>query len=143
MDNILPSSYHESLKRYWRRRKYQRVYGKRKIQVLRLGGGAASHSQRRRLFWRIRRIPRLRLKIISPIKLLRKFHDAYVNMMICLANKIVNSSSNGGLLRGKKVAKAREIMVSSGEEVVDARLVMEIYKKLTASRQLISTDDQL
>ncbi|KAJ4709862.1 Transcriptional repressor NrdR like [Melia azedarach] len=135
---IFPLAYYARLKRYSRRRKYQRIYGarsthgKRKLQVLRLGGGAASP----RRFWRIRTISKLRLKIFSPIKLLAKFHQAYVDMMICLANKMANSTSNGGFLRGKKVAKAQQVsLVSSGEEV-DSKLVMEIYKNLAASRQL-------
>lgn len=140
---ILPYEYHESWNRYWRRRKYrQRIKGgsqgkRKKPHVLRLGGDDAPRQRR----WRLRRITKLRWKIISPIKLLAKLQDAYVDMMICLAKKLANSSSNGGFLKGKKVTKSPQasLVVSFGEQV-DSRLVMEIYKQLAASRQL-STED--
>lgn len=139
---ILPAGeYFESLRRHWRRRKYQRISGathsKRKLQVLRLGGGAADAPRRRRL-WRIRRIPKLHWKIVSPIKLLAKLSDAYAGMMICLANKM----ANGGFLRGKKPAKPRHLVWASTGDQVDTRLVEEIYKQLVASRRL-STEMQL
>lgn len=140
---ILPYEYHENWKRYWRRRNYrQRIKGgsqgkRKKAHVLRLGGDDAPRQRR----WRLRRITKLRWKIISPIKFLAKLQDAYVDMMICLAKKLANSSSNGGFLKGKKVTKSPQasLVVSFGEQV-DSRLVMEIYKQLAASRQL-STED--
>lgn len=138
--DIVHLAYHERLNRYWRRRKYQRIngasHGKRKLKILRLGGGAADAP--RRHLWRIRRVPKLHWKMISPIKLLAKIRDAYVGMMICLANKMANTDINGGLFKSKKnIAKQREvsILVSSGEQV-DSRLVLEIYNRLAASRQL-------
>ncbi|KAJ4709864.1 Transcriptional repressor NrdR like [Melia azedarach] len=128
---ILSLAYYESLKRYWRRRKYQRINGvkRKKLRILRLGGGGSP-----RRIWRIRRRnPKQHLKLISPIKLLEKFHEAYVGMMIAVAKKMANPNSNNG---GKKVAKDRQVsLVSSGEEV-DSKMVVEIYKKLAASRQL-------
>lgn len=138
--DIVHLAYYERLNRYWRRRKYQRIngasHGKRKLKILRLGGGAADAP--RHHLWRIRRVPKLYWKMISPIKLLAKIRDAYVSMMICLANKMANTDINGGLFKSKKnIAKQREvsILVSSGEQV-DSRLVLEIYNRLAASRQL-------
>ncbi|KAF5745238.1 hypothetical protein HS088_TW07G00821 [Tripterygium wilfordii] len=125
---------YDNLKRYWRRRQYQRLFNnKRNIKVVRLGGGeggggSANGGRRRRI--RIL-IPRLRLKFLSPIKLLAKFHDAYVAMMVRLA---INAN-NAKLFAGKKVARTSQqvSMVASGEQV-DTKLVLEIYKRLAASR---------
>ncbi|XP_021912198.1 uncharacterized protein LOC110825955 [Carica papaya] len=119
----------ESLKRYWRRRKYQRLHGstKKKLKLARLGAGA-------RRLWRMRRIPKL--KLASPIKVLAKFHDAYIDMMIRLVTNLGKANQNGSF-RGNKVAKERDLTVSyCGDEVVDSRLVLEIYKRLAANREL-------
>lgn len=133
---ILPAGeYFESFRRHWRRRKYQRISGathsRKKLPVLWLGGGSPDAPRRRRL-WRIRRIPKLHWKIVSPIKLLAKLNDAYAGMMICLANKM----ANGGFLGGKKPAKPRHLVWASTGDQVDTRLVAEIYKHLVASRRL-------
>lgn len=134
---ILPAGeYFESFRRHWRRRKYQRISGathsRKKLPVLWLGGGSPDAPRRRRRLWRIRRIPKLHWKIVSPIKLLAKLNDAYAGMMICLANKM----ANGGFLGGKKPAKPRHLVWASTGDQVDTRLVEEIYKHLVASRRL-------
>lgn len=132
---ILSFAYYESLKRYWRRKKYQRISGashfQKKLKMVSLGGASAT----RRLD-RIRTTPKRRQ---LPIKLLANFHDAYARMMICVANKIANSNSNEGLCRGKKVAKARQVSVVSSGEEINSKLFMEIYERIVAARQL-STD---
>ncbi|KAF5470336.1 hypothetical protein F2P56_010856 [Juglans regia] len=117
MEIVNPSAYYENLKRYWRRRRYQRLNGenysnKRKLKITRLGG--SGHRRQ----WRIRSTPKLRLSfIVSPIKLLAKFHDSYVNMMLRLAGN-VGKSNSVDLFGGKRVPKGRQIsMVSGGEEV--------------------------
>ncbi|KAJ0094838.1 hypothetical protein Patl1_15088 [Pistacia atlantica] len=154
---ILPLAYYENLKRFLRRRKYQRLnstlsssssspthqLNKKKLKISRLGGCRINSTRR---LWRIRRrTPKLHFKIVStPIKYLAKFHDKYVDIMISVAKKVVNPNSIGGFLGGRRAAKARHFaLVSSSEEVVDSRLVMEMYKKLTASRQLSSGDELL
>lgn len=132
---ILSFAYYESLKRYWSRKKYQRISGaghcKKKLKVVRLGGAAATPR-----LYRIRTTPKQRpLKLVWPIKLLAKFHDAYAGMMIRLANKIANSNSDGGVFRGKNVAKAGQVSVVSSGEEIDSKLVVEIYKRIVAARQ--------
>ena len=134
---IVPSSYHDNLKRYWRRRKYQRlnVNSKKKMRVARLGGGATGSSSPTRFF----KIRKLRLiKFVSPIRLLAKFHGAYVDMMVRMAGNVGGARRVAG--GSKKVAKIQDQIVSVaasyGEEAVDTRLVLEIYKRLAASRQL-------
>lgn len=122
----------ESLKRAWRRRKYQRLHGnKRKLIIKRLGNNASAN---RKLLKTI--IPRRKWKImVSPFKLLTKFHDAYVEIMMRLVNKM-GKANDGGVCKGKKIAQDRHVvsMRSSGDEV-DTRLVLEIYKRFAASRQ--------
>jgi len=125
---IISSACYENVKRYWRRNRYQRLNGasKRKLKIARLGSGRR---------WKLRAVPKLHMEIASPIKLLAKFHDAYIDMMLRLATNI-GSLNNKGFFRGKKVAKDQHIsMVSSGDEV-DSRLLLEIYKKLAASRDM-------
>ncbi|KAK9277081.1 hypothetical protein L1049_006620 [Liquidambar formosana] len=133
MEIINPSSYYDSLKRYWRRRRYQRLNGantnKRKLKIMRLGGNC------RRRLWTIRAIPRLRLRLISPIKLLAKFHDAYINMMIRLACNVQNSNRTGAF-RGKRIARGCQISMASSGEEVDSRLVLEIYKRMVSTREV-------
>ncbi|KAJ9163306.1 hypothetical protein P3X46_022987 [Hevea brasiliensis] len=125
----------DSIKRYWRRRRYQRLgrgsNNKRKLKIIRLGGAAT------RRLWKLRTTPKLQWKLVSPIRLLINFHEAYVEMMIRVANSMGKLNNKGWLGGNKKVAKEKEIsMVCCGEEVIDTRLVVEIYKRLAASRQL-------
>ncbi|RVX12722.1 hypothetical protein CK203_011727 [Vitis vinifera] len=129
---ISPATCYENLKRYWRRRRrrYQRRTGattnKRKLRVVRLGG--VNHRK-------IRLIPKLRLKIFSPIKLLAKFHDAYVDMMIAFACN-VGKINKVWALGDERIAKSSQVlMVSTTCEEVDSRMVLEIYKRLAASPQ--------
>jgi hypothetical protein len=96
---IVPSEYYESLKRYWRRRKYQRLTngGKnngRKLKIAGLGGRTRTSTSKGMEF---------NINIVSPIKLLAKFHDAYVDMMIRLAGNVGNPN-NVGLFGGNRVA---------------------------------------
>ncbi|KAL7240334.1 hypothetical protein ACSBR2_006063 [Camellia fascicularis] len=120
--DIVPATYVENIKRYLRRRKYQRLDNtKKRLKTTRLG------SKTRHWSWKIRRpVPKLRFKTVSPIKLMAKLHDAYVDMMIRLVG-------------AKRVPKGRSVpvpMVAANDEVVDGRLVLEIYKRLVSSREL-------
>lgn len=136
---IVPSSYYDNLKRYWRRRRYQRlnVVSKKKMKVARLGGGATGGSTSPTRFFKIRKL-RL-IKFVSPITLLAKFHGAYVDMMVRMAGNVGGARRVAG--GSKKVAKIQDQIVSVAascgrQEAVDTRLVLEIYKRLAASRQL-------
>lgn len=136
---IVPTTYFDNLKRYWRRRRYRKLSGsntikKRKMKYTRLGDGTSPKRS-----WKIRTFRKLRLRLVSPLKLLAKFHEAYVDMMIGLAGNVAKTN-RVGMFAGKKVARENQIsMVSSGEELVDSKLVLEIYKRLAASRQLAIT----
>ncbi|KAE8077249.1 hypothetical protein FH972_015828 [Carpinus fangiana] len=114
---IVPSAYYESLKRYWRRRRYQRLTNggknnRRKLKIARLGGRTRTLTSKGMEF---------NINIVSPIKLLARFHDAYVDMMIRLASKVGNPN-NVGLFGGnrpgtvpliyKRIASTRRIAAS-------------------------------
>ncbi|KAM5567809.1 hypothetical protein ABKV19_015734 [Rosa sericea] len=135
---IAPTTCYENLKRYWRRRRYQRLNGdkKKKMRVVRLGGGPSGSASPTRRSWKIRTAAKLRLiKCVSPIKLLAKLHGAYVDMMVRTAGNVGGARRIAG--GSKKVAKAQDqLSVAASEEAVDTRLVLEIYKRLAASRQL-------
>ncbi|KAA8529103.1 hypothetical protein F0562_034098 [Nyssa sinensis] len=125
--DILPGAYFENIKRYWRRRKYQRLddSNRKKMKITRLGN-------RNRKVCKIRLVPKLRFKIVSPIKLLAKFHDGYINMMIGLVG-----NKKASLLGEKRVPKGGPVpIVSASDEIVDCRMVMEIYKRLVSTREL-------
>lgn len=142
---ILPLSFYENLKRFLQRRNYQRLKSpypsssptrnRKKLKISKLGGCRRNST---RQLWRIRRAPRLQCKSVSgAIKSLVRIHDVYVDLMVCVAEKVVTPNGIGG----RKAAKARQFALVSSEEVVDCRLVMEMYKKLAASRQLSSFDE--
>ncbi|XP_058088905.1 uncharacterized protein LOC131235651 [Magnolia sinica] len=120
---ILPFQIYESLKRYWRRRRYQRLNGagKRNVRVVRLGGNS-------RRSWRVRPIPKLRMKIPSPIKILARIRDAYMNAMLGVAGNGVDAFG------GRRVPKARVPSAKAGD--FESRLLFEICKSIAASRQL-------
>ncbi|KAF4350991.1 hypothetical protein CsatB_021961 [Cannabis sativa] len=125
---IVPTTYYENLKKYFKRKKYHQKPTKRKLLITRLGGGRGSGQRQRR------RRPRklmveLRKIVVSPVKLLAKFHETYVDLMIRLAGNM----GGAGAFSGKKVAKRKEIAMvccGSNQEFVDSRLLMEIYKRL-------------
>ncbi|WCJ24459.1 hypothetical protein M5689_006418 [Euphorbia peplus] len=124
----------DRLKRYWRRRRYQKLYdetkGRKKLKIVRLGGKKEA--------WKLRSKQKLQLKIFSPLKALVNIHETYVDMMVKLVTSI-GKLNNKQVFGGKnKVAKTKQITyVSCGDhhQVVDMKLVLEIYKRLATSPQ--------
>ncbi|XP_068326459.1 uncharacterized protein [Pyrus communis] len=131
---IVPTTYYDNLKRYWRRRRYQKLNGepRKKMRVTRLGGGAKGSTSPKRS-WKLKTKLRL-MKFVSPIKLLTKLHNGYVDLMIRMAGK----AGGVGRISAKKIAKPQDqvSVAACGDQLVDSRLVLEIYKRLAASRQL-------
>ncbi|XVF71559.1 hypothetical protein PTKIN_Ptkin12aG0047900 [Pterospermum kingtungense] len=130
---LLQTPIPSTLKRYWRRKQYQRLNGevannKKSIKVTRIRGGS-------RRFWRIKAIPKLRWKIASPIKLLTKLKNAYMNMMINLVGN-VGSLNTENTFGGKRIPKARKVPTAYSSSEFEERLVYEIYKSLVATREL-------
>ena len=98
------------------------------MKMVRFGG-----KQRR--FWRIRQIPKLHLSMVSPLKLLAKLKNAYMSMMLNLAGSVGAMSAGNGF-GGKRIPKARQVLIAYSNEEFDQRLVLEIYKSMIASREL-------
>ncbi|GAA0139142.1 hypothetical protein LIER_00751 [Lithospermum erythrorhizon] len=129
MDIIL-NPFNGNIKRYWRRRKYERldgIKGRRNMKVVRFGGTTKRS-------WRFRVFKRLHLKIIlSPIKLWNKFKNSYINMMLQLVGNGTTS-----LFGGKRIPKGRQVASKYSNIEFENRLVFEIYKNLVASMELNS-----
>lgn len=113
--------------RYWRRsRGYERLdgsakkvrSGKKDVKRVKL-----DPTTRKRRFWRIKIVPKLRiLKKGSPKKVLTWLRDAYVNMMLRLANSRVIESSYGYGEYGYGLdLRSREY---------DEKKLVEIYKSI-------------
>lgn len=134
---LLPKQSYRNLKRYWRRRGYQRLDGagtRKNVKVTRFGGG-----QKKR-YWKIKPLPKLRLLIRPlgsvPLKLFAKLKSAYMDMMLNLAGN-VGYLTTGSTFGSKRVPEARKVdtIAYAGYEV-EERLVVEIYKALAASRKI-------
>lgn len=142
IESLLPKSTNGGgVNRYLRRRFYQRLDrgatgGKKKMKIMRLG----IRSPRR--FWRIRAIPKLRWVMrSSPLKLLTKLKNGYMNFMMRLASHVgaLNTDHNS-ILGGKRIPKARQVSSKKGYSIdaFEARLIFEISKTLVASHELYS-----
>ncbi|KAL1553006.1 hypothetical protein AAHA92_13734 [Salvia divinorum] len=137
MEGVSATVY-RGIRGYWRRKGYQRIAGaghKRKARVVELGDSGAAP---RRRSWRIRLAPRLKLKLrFSPKKLLIGLRDAYVGMMMKIANTRMIGSGFGGGFSGDGVTGfgARPI------KEYDERMIVEIYKSIVmAQGQLVPRD---
>ncbi|CAI9785587.1 unnamed protein product [Fraxinus pennsylvanica] len=121
---------YRGITRYWRRKGYERLNGSlacrgRKSRAVELG--VADGSSRRRRFWRIKLTPKLKLKLrFTPKKFLCGLRDAYVNMMMKLANTrmISNGFAGGYAGDGATGFGMRPI------KEYDERMIVEIYKSI-------------
>ncbi|KAJ4839174.1 hypothetical protein Tsubulata_032047 [Turnera subulata] len=124
------------VKGYWRRRGYERINGsdRRRGRAVELGGGS---GRPRRRFWGIKIKPKLKfLKRASPKKFLVWLRDAYVKMMLRVANYPAVSTGFGG------VAGAEAIRAFDRRELkeYDEKVIIEIYKSLVAAQGLVPRD---
>ncbi|KAL3849723.1 hypothetical protein ACJIZ3_011605 [Penstemon smallii] len=133
MEGVSATVY-KGIKGYWRRKGYERLSGgngrRRKTRAAELADGCP--QRRRRRFWRIKVTPRLKLKLrFSPKKLLIGFRDAYVNMMMKIANAgMIGGGFGGGGGFGMRPVKE-----------YDERMIVEIYKSmLMAQGKLVPCD---
>lgn len=134
---LLPKKSYGNLKRFWRRRSYQRIDDetriRRNVKVTRFGGG-----ERKKHSWKIKALPKLRFLMrpigSAPLKLLTKVKNAYMEMMLNLAGNVGSLTANNAF-GTKRIPKERKVdtIAYSGYEV-EERLVLEIYKALAASR---------
>ncbi|WCJ25314.1 hypothetical protein M5689_007207 [Euphorbia peplus] len=131
---LLSSPITRTWRRYWRRKRYQRIdrgvrSGRRNMKVIRIG----DHGSPARRVWKVK-AARLRiLKIASsPLKLLSKIRNAYMNMMLNLAGN-VGYLNNDNFFGNKRIPKARETSARITNQEFEDRLVLEIYKALKAT----------
>ncbi|XP_057779586.1 uncharacterized protein LOC130998171 [Salvia miltiorrhiza] len=114
-----------------RRRGYNRLSPKNrsKMQVARLGG-ATKRS------WRVRLAPKLRLiRAASPLRLWSKLKNAYMNMMLRVAENS-GSSNTANVFGSKRMPKARGAPATYSNTEFENRLIFEIYKSMVSSFEL-------
>ncbi|CAI9774291.1 unnamed protein product [Fraxinus pennsylvanica] len=124
----VPATLYNGIKGYWKRNGYERLNGtagrKRKIRVVKLTSADGANRRRRR-FWRVKLKPSLKLKLkFSPKRLLRRLRDAYVNMMMKIANT-PGITGAGGFPGGGVSGFGRGTM-----KEYDERIITEIYKSV-------------
>uniref|UniRef100_A0A0E0L622 Uncharacterized protein n=1 Tax=Oryza punctata TaxID=4537 RepID=A0A0E0L622_ORYPU len=126
----LVSQPRRSIQMYWARRNYRRLGSpSRHLRVARLGGGArrkdAPGGVRGGLFWKARAA---RALLLSPLRLLARIRDAYVDAMLALArsrSRSCASSEAAGLL-DRRVPRAR--LHGSGD--FERRMMEHIYSMI-------------
>ncbi|KAH6754828.1 hypothetical protein C2S53_019998 [Perilla frutescens var. hirtella] len=140
MEGVSATMY-RGIRGYWRRKGYERLNAagrRRKTRAVELGSTAAGGSERRRRFWRIKLTRRLKLKLrFSPKKLMLGLRDAYVNMMMKIANTRMIGSGYGGGFPGDGVSGFGVRPVKEYDE----RMIVEIYKSIVVAQgQLVPRD---
>ncbi|XP_027353238.1 uncharacterized protein LOC113863750 [Abrus precatorius] len=124
-ESLLPKPTYGGIKRYLRRRRYQRLdggNGGKKTKIIRL-----RRSPRRS--WRIRVVPRLSWVVRSPLKMFTKLKNAYMNFML-------RSMNSDNMFGDKHIPKARQVSKDYSGDAFEARLIFEISKALVASHEL-------
>ncbi|KAM3412996.1 hypothetical protein ACQJBY_004262 [Aegilops geniculata] len=135
-----------SVQMYWARRNYQRLSSggspsRRSLRVARLGGAAGSRTRatpagavQRRLRW-LAGVARLRAAaLLSPVRLLARLRDAYVDAMLALAGgagrpcaALATKPREQGELWAKRVPRARS---TGGGGDFERRMMAHIYSAL-------------
>jgi len=128
-DSLLSKPTYGGIKRYFRRRRYQRLdnggaaTGERKMKMVRLR--RSPHRQ-----WRIKAVPKLTWMVRSPLKMLAKLKSAYMNFML-------RSMNTDNIFGNKKTLKIdRQVSKNYKSDEFEARLIFEISKALVASHEL-------
>ncbi|ESW11185.1 hypothetical protein PHAVU_008G008800 [Phaseolus vulgaris] len=130
-DSLLSKPTYGGIKRYFRRRRYQRLdsggaatfTGERKTKMIRLR--RSPHRQ-----WKIRVVPKLTWMVRSPLKMLAKLKSAYMNFML-------RSMNTDNIFGNKKILKIdRQASKGYKSNEFEARLIFEISKALVASHEL-------
>ncbi|KAK7272926.1 hypothetical protein RIF29_13969 [Crotalaria pallida] len=130
-ESLLPNNKptYDTIKRYFRRRRYHRLdgggtTGGKKMKVIRLKGIPPRRN------WRLKASPKLRWRwvVMSPLKMLCKLKNAYMNFML----KTMNPDN---IFKEKqRIPKASKGL--SSNHAFEARLIFEISKALVASHEL-------
>lgn len=146
MEGVTVNVYN-GLKQYWRtkRRGYERINRggrRRKCGAEFDAGDGGGTSGRKRPSWRIKLTPKLKLNVnlrFSPKKLLIRLRNAYVNMMLRVANTRVIGGGGMGGFAGDTVAGFGTRPLKEYDE----RMLVQIYKSMLAAHgqtQLVPRD---
>ena len=135
------------VKDYWRRKGYKKLNGSGRRRRNRVELGSTRTGKGRFWRWRIRLAPKIRIrKIPSPKKMLLWVRDAYVRMMLGLANSRVmtvnaaSASGFGGALSGVGTSLGTGFGLAPPKEY-DEKTIIQIYKSLLmAHGPLVSPD---
>ncbi|KAE8692048.1 hypothetical protein F3Y22_tig00110863pilonHSYRG00103 [Hibiscus syriacus] len=130
MEGISATMY-KGLKGYWKRRSYVKLNGSSGARRSRVELG----TSRRKRFWRIKMKAKLRIK--SPKRLFVWLRDAYVKMMMGLANsRMVSRGCGGGVANQGIAALGKRPM-----KEYDEKMIVEIYKSLVMRQgQLVARE---
>ncbi|KAL6507502.1 hypothetical protein OROGR_023697 [Orobanche gracilis] len=128
---IIP--YGRRIKRQWKKRLYNKLSATNdgNVKIVKLGTSRNRDSKPRHP-WRLRLAPKLRLARLqaSPLKLWCRFKNAYMKMMLKLAN-------TGNVFGEKRIPDARDLPTAAYSRTeFENRLVLEIYKSMVASLEL-------
>ncbi|KAE8648615.1 hypothetical protein Csa_007807 [Cucumis sativus] len=125
--DIIATSSAQNLRRLWRRRAYQRLGSGNNMSTV-TTRSSRSFRVGRMMIMRRRVSPKIRLKVSSPLKVVAKIHDAYVEMMMRLANSVGNMYAIGGFGNRKRIPKPQN-QVPLGGEQIDAKLSCTVSLK--------------
>ncbi|XP_061338445.1 uncharacterized protein LOC133285251 [Gastrolobium bilobum] len=133
----------KGLKEYWRRRGYQRINGSGRRRMNRVKLGSTGTRKGRFWRWRIKLSPKIRIhKIPSPKKLLVWVRDAYVRMMLGLANSQVMTMSASASGFGGGGDTAMGVFGRAPPKEYDEKTIVQIYKSLLiAHGHLVPLDE--
>ncbi|XVF22138.1 hypothetical protein REPUB_Repub12eG0147900 [Reevesia pubescens] len=123
MEGISATMY-KGLRGYWKRRGYVKLNGSRRARPSRVELG----STRRKRFWRIK--VKAKLRIPSPKKFFVWLRDAYVKMMLGLANSRMVSTGYGGAMGDQGIAAFGKRPIKE----YDKKMIIEIYKSLVMAQ---------
>ncbi|CAK8542661.1 unnamed protein product [Lathyrus sativus] len=127
------------IKRYLSRRGHRRLdYGgttttgqRKKIPIIRMRGPRRDR--------RIRTSPKIRWMIRSPLKLVRKVKNIYMNFMLKMAGNVGGALNTDNKFGVKRIPKASQLCSKGcSGDAFEARLIFEISKNLVASHELYS-----
>lgn len=132
MEILFPKATYGGIKRYLRRQRYRRLHGgaatgRRKMAIIQLRGP--------RRHWRLRTSGRLRWLMISPLKMLAKLKNVYMNLMLKMAGstRAINSDKIFGV---KRIPNPRQVSKKYACDEFEARILFEISKTLVPSYEL-------
>lgn len=122
------------LKKYWGKRRYQKLNGssRRKRNTVKLGGATGERKRKWRIRFKVS--PKIRIPAISsPKRVMVWMRDAYVRMMMRLANSRVVSAAGGDSIGG--------FGRGPPPKEYDDKMIIHMYKSLIiAQGQLVPPD---